>query len=229
MIKTQIEKLMDLPDEVFGRYLFSQDPLKGKVSNEKKKEIFQNAKKCGIEMSRELKQTYGECTIDEYINKLNIELTYKESHNGLEYIYFGTYQKPNKMTIYSDNIQKGKDLAVKEKISNLEETHLQDIVKAHELFHHFEEERKNLYVNTNKITLWRLGKYEHKSKLVSQAEIASMAFAKDLLNLNFSPNVLDVLLLYPHNKEQAEQVYKNILYYQSKDSKEGSSENTISS
>lgn len=168
-------------------------------------------------MSEELKEKYGKRTIDEYIKELKIKLTYKEAHNGLEYIYFGTYEKPNKMTIYKDNIQKGKKIAVKEKINGLEKINIQDIVKAHELFHHFEETRSDLYVNTNKITLWRLGKYEYKSKLISQAEIASMAFAKHLLDLSFSPNVLDVLLLYPHNEEQSNQLYRTILNNKSKE------------
>lgn len=214
MIKKEVEHLMQLPDEVFGHYLFSQDPLKGKVSLEEKEQIIQDAKQCGIKLSQELRQAYGERSIDEYINELNISLSYKESHNGLEYIYFGTYQKPNKMTIYQENIQKGQNLVVEEKIEGFENTNFQDIVKAHELFHYFEEERKDLYVNTHKITLWRFGKYEHKSKLVSQSEIAGMAFAKELLQLDFAPNVLDVVLLYPHNEEQAKRVYKNIVRHQ---------------
>jgi hypothetical protein len=214
MIKEQIQTLMQLPDEVFGLYLFNQDPLRGKLSPKQKEVIFQDAMQCGIDLSQELKEKYGHCTVDEFINKLDIKLTYKDSHNGLEYIYFGTYQKPNKMTIYKENIKKGHDLAVQEHILELQEVNLEDIVKAHELFHHFEEQRKELYVNTHKITLWRFGKYEHKSKLVSQSEIASMAFAKDLLQLDFSPNVLDVLLLHPHNKNQAQKVYDIIMNYQ---------------
>lgn len=214
MIKTEIKELMQLSDEVFGRYLFSQDPLKGKVSQEEKEEIIQDALQCGIDASRELKEKYGTCSVDEYIAKLNISLTYKESHNGLEYIYFGTYQKPDQMTIYKDNIQKGQDLVTEEKMEAFGNVDFQDVVKAHELFHYFEEEKKELYVNTHKITLWRLGKYEHKSKLISQSEIASMAFARELLGLDFSPNVLDVVLLYPHNADQAHRVYKNIVRHQ---------------
>lgn len=213
MIKEQIEKLMQLPDEVFGFYLFNQDPLRGKLSAEQKKDIFRDAVQCGIDLSHELKKKYGHCPVDEYIDKLGIQLTYKDSHNGLEYIYFGTYQKPNKMTIYKGNIQKGLDLIEQEQILKLQGVNLVDIVKAHELFHHFEEHRKDLYVNTHKITLWRLGMYEHKSKLVSQSEIASMAFAKELLQLDFSPNVLDVLLLYPHNANMAQKVYESIMSY----------------
>lgn len=214
MIKEKIQTLMQLPLEVFGRYLFTQDPLDGKLSNEQKDDIFREASQCGVSLSQELKSKYGNCSIDEYIKELEIQLTYKDSHNGLEYIYFGTYQKPNQMTIYKENIQKGQDLVEQEEIMALQGLNLEDIVKAHELFHHFEEQRKDLYVNTHKITLWRLGKYEYKSKLIAQAEIASMAFAQDLLGLPFSPNVLDVLLLYPHNKEQAQKVYDSIMSQQ---------------
>lgn len=69
----------------------------------------------------------------------------------------------------------------------------------------------NLYVNTLRIKLWKLGPYTHTSSLVCAGEIAGMAFAKRILNLSFSPNVLDVLLLYPHNKELSSQLYKQIM------------------
>lgn len=39
MIKQQVETLMQLSDDDFSLYLFSQDPLKNKVSEEKKKKL----------------------------------------------------------------------------------------------------------------------------------------------------------------------------------------------
>lgn len=210
MIKDKIEHLLTLPDEVFAYYLFSQDPLKDKVSVPEKREVIEKSLREGREVSRKLKSTYGQLSVDEYISKLDIQLTYEEAHNGMEYIYFGTYQNPNKMTIYTENIEKGMQLAESEKIPLVEEVNLIDVVKSHELFHYFQETDKELYINTNKITLWKMFKYKHKSKFIAQAEIASMAFAKELMDLPFSPNVLDVLLLYPHNKMMAEKVYEQI-------------------
>lgn len=211
MINDIVAKLMTVPDEQFGYYLFSQDPLKAKVSQEDKKRIIQESQESGRALSRELKEVYGKQTIDEYIHLLGLKVERKESNSGMDYIYFGTYKQPNQITLYMENIKKGEELIQKEKITDFNSTAIEDIVLAHEIFHHFQETRKDHYVNTNKITLWSLGKFEYKSTLVAQAEIAGMAFAKDLLSLGFSPNVLDVFLLYPHDQTLALKINDNIL------------------
>lgn len=210
-MKKKIETIIKLSDRHFAHYLFTHDPIKDKVDKDLKEEIIKKSLSCGKEVAKELKKKHGTKTLSEYLEILDLELTRKDVNNGLEYIYFGTYQKPNRITIYTDNIKLGTDLIKKWDLKELANVSLEDIVIAHEMFHHFQDRDPNLYVNTNKITLWSIGGFKYKSKLIAQAEIASMAFAKELLNLNFSPNVLDVLLLYPHDMELAIDIYDNIM------------------
>lgn len=209
-MKEKIEKLLKISDRQFGHYLLMQDPIEGKIDPDFKEEFIERALACGKGLAKDLKDKYGFEKINEYLKVLDIELIRKDTNSGLEYIYFGTYQKPNKITIYTDNIKEGVDLVKKWSIKPLEDVNLEDIVIAHEMFHHFQENDETLYINTNKIVLWSIGKFKYKSKLISQAEIASMAFAEEILGLNFSPNILDVLLLYPHNQDLAIDIYHDI-------------------
>lgn len=210
-MKEKIESLMELSDKQFGYYIFSHDPIRNKVDVKLKEEIIEKSLECGKEVAKNLKKEYGFKNIVEYLKVLDLELYKKDNSNGVEYIYFGTYQKPNKITIYTNNIKMGTDLVKKWGLNILKGIKLEDIVIAHEIFHHLQEHDKSLYINTNKITLWSVGKFKYRSKLVAQEEIASMAFAKEILNLDFSPNVLDVLLLYPHNKDLAMKIYESII------------------
>lgn len=210
-MKEKIEYLMKLSDKEFGYYIFSHDPIRDKVDAKLKEEIIEKSLECGREVARGLKRKYGFKDIVEYLKVLDLELCKKDTNSGLEYIYFGTYQKPNKITIYTGNIKLGTDLIEEWDLVALKNVELEDIVIAHEIFHHFQEHDENLYINTNKIILWSIGKFKYKSRLVAQDEIAGMAFAKELLNLDFSPNILDVLLLYPHNKDLAIEIYENII------------------
>ncbi|MBU5294128.1 hypothetical protein KQH90_08775 [Anaerosalibacter bizertensis] len=210
-MKEKIEYLMKLSDKEFGYYIFSHDPIQNKVDEKLKEEIIEKSLECGREVAEGLKIKYGFKNIVEYLKVLDLELCTKDTNSGLEYIYFGTYQKPNKITIYTDNIKLGTDLIEEWDLVRLKNVELQDIVIAHEIFHHFQEHDKSLYINTNKITLWSIGKFKYRSRLVAQDEIAGMAFAKELLELDFSPNVLDVLLLYPHDKDLAIEIYENII------------------
>ncbi|MCR2045388.1 hypothetical protein [Anaerosalibacter massiliensis] len=210
-MKEKIESLMELSDKQFGYYIFSHDPIRNKVDVKLKEEIIEKSLECGKKVAKNLKKEYGFKNIVEYLKVLDLELYKKDNNNGIEYIYFGTYQKPNKITIYTNNIKMGTDLVKKWDLNILKGIKLRDIIIAHEIFHHLQEHDKSLYINTNKITLWSVGKFKYRSKLVAQEEIASMAFAKELLNLDFSPNVLDVLLLYPHNKDLAVKIYESII------------------
>lgn len=210
-MKEKIAALAKLSDRHFGHYLFTHDPINEKVDLELREEIIEKSLLCGKELAQKLKKEYGFKNLAEYLKVLDIELARKDTNSGLEYIYFGTYQKPNKITIYLENLKKGESLIKDWKIELFGNTKLEDIVIAHEMFHHLQEQDKTLYINTNKITLWSIGKFDYKSKLVAQAEIASMAFAKEMLSLNFSPNILDVLLLYPHDKELAQNIYDDII------------------
>lgn len=215
-LKLAIEELMTLSDEEFSWYHINSDPIEGKINQEIRREIINKSLSCGYEQADIIREHYNLSNNNPDLLKLckrmGIQVREDNNSNTNNFIYFGTYEYPGIITIYTDNIRKGAELAKAYDIAQLaKERNLRDIVLSHEIFHHIESNNQNLFVNTYRIKLWKLGPYIHRSPLICTGEIAGMAFARRLLKLQFCPNVLDVLLLYPHDKIQAEKLCKQIL------------------
>ena len=113
--------------------------------------------------------------------------------------------QPDEITIFTDCLDKA------ETLGGLlpARAKLQSIILAHELFHAVEEANPDIYTRTEKIELWRKP-FSNKSCIVCLSEIAAMAFAKQLLGLDFNPYALDVLLVYPYDAQAACGLYAEI-------------------
>ena len=214
-LKKSIENLIKLSDRDYGKYHVSADPIEGKITKELREEVIEKSLECGYEEADKIlnkfKKTSENLDIFQLAKELGITIKIQEARNALEYIYFGTYEEPGIVTLYKDNIKKGEELVSKYEIQGFQGANLMEVILAHEIFHFIESKNKDLFVNTFRLKLWKLGPYTHTSGLICTGEIAGMAFARKLLNLEFCPNVLDVLLLYPHDQEQAELVYKQMI------------------
>ena len=211
MIKEKMDFLISINDEEWGQYAFSRDPLKGKVTDELKNEMINKANECGRIEALKLKEKYKDISIKEIIKKMNLKIIEKDSNTTDSYIMFACYNSPNKITIYKKNKILVEKYIFENKLNNkLENVDVEDVLLAHELFHHIEEKNKDIYTRNTKIVLWKIGSYKYKSGLVSIGEIAAMSFAKELLYLNYNPYLFDVLMLYPHDEKKANELYEEI-------------------
>ena len=211
MIEEKIDFLINISDEEWGQYAFSRDPLKGKVSEELRKEIIEKANECGKKEARKLKEKYKDVPIKKIIKKMDLEFIEKDSNGTESYIMFACYNSPNKITIFKKNKILVEEFIKANKLnSKLEYIDVESMLLAHELFHHIEENNKDIYTKNEKVVLWKIGKYKYKSGLVCIGEIAAMAFAKELLSINYNPYIFDVLMLYPHDENKANELYKEI-------------------
>ena len=92
----------------------------------------------------------------------------------------------------------------------LEKDRLFNVLLAHELFHAVEEQHADeIYTRTEKVELWRKP-FSNRSSIACLSEMAAMAFARELLGLDCSPYMLDVLLVYAYDKEAAWGLYEEI-------------------
>ncbi|MGG7058855.1 hypothetical protein ACQPUY_02800 [Clostridium nigeriense] len=211
MIEEKIDFLININDEEWGQYAFSRDPLKGKVSEELRREIIKKANECGKIEAIKLKEKYKDSPIKKIIKKMNLEFIEEDSNGTESYIMFACYNSPNKITIFKRNKMLVEEFIKENKLNNkLEYIDVESMLLAHELFHHIEENNKDIYTKNEKVVLWKIGKYKYKSGLVCIGEIAAMAFAKELLSINYNPYVFDVLMLYPHDENKANELYKEI-------------------
>ena len=105
MIKEKVESLIAMTDRQFGYYQVKLDPLKDKIPKDEVTYLIDESITCGKELAKELRQTYGEITTRELIERLDLNLTIKDTNTTLEYVYFGTFQPPNQITLYEKNIE----------------------------------------------------------------------------------------------------------------------------
>ena len=68
----------------------------------------------------------------------------------------------------------------------------------------------SLYINQKHLRLWKLGPFERHSSLLSLEEIAAMAFAQEMLQLDYTPYVYDVLMLLPQATMEARKLYDRL-------------------
>lgn len=211
MIKESIKELLTIDEETYGYYQLSLDPLKNKLPVNEIKYVIGESITCGKMLASEMKKKFGNISTLELADNLSLKVTEKPKNNSLEYVYFGTYQPPSQITIYKENISQGTELVRSLELTDFQNVDFEEIILAHEIFHYFEENNSELFINQYEIKLWSLLSYTRRSKLISPSEIAAMAFAKAWLELDFSVNILDFILLYPFNKELAESIKEDML------------------
>ena len=214
MIKQSTIELLKLNDFEWGLYAFSRDPLGGKLTNEQKKEIIFEANKCGTEQAQKLEKEFGKKSVKEYAQKLNVQITLKDSDGTDDYIVFAKFNYPNKVTIYSGNVKKVEKLIEENDMGRmLGQVDIESMLLAHEMYHYCEESNKEIYTKTKKIVLWKLGPIQYKSHLSALSEIAAMSFTRELLHLDYNPYIFDGIMLYPHDSKKTQELIDEILTF----------------
>lgn len=187
--------LAGLTEEEWGRYAFSREPLEGKFDEEQKKEYTRKANACGREWAERIAGQYGTRSPRLLSEKMGMEVKTMKVPLGGELVLFAQFVQPNEITVFTDCIDKAPAFFERER--------LMDILLAHELFHAVEEEySKEIYTRTEKVELWRKP-FSNRSGIACLSEIAAMAFAGQLVGLDVSPYMLDVLLVYAYDKNVA--------------------------
>lgn len=211
MISEKVDFLVGISDKEWGKYAFSRDPLNNKVSDELREEMIERANECGRQEALKIKEKYPNVPIKKIAKKMNLEITEKDSNGMDSYIMFACYNSPNKITLFMKNVMLVEALIKENNLDNkLNHVDAESVLLAHEMFHHIEENNKDIYTRITKVVLWKIGSFKYKSGLIALGEIAAMAFAKELLSLNYNPYIFDILMLYPHDREKTDKLFNEI-------------------
>lgn len=164
-------------------------------------------------MQKKIKEENGSINVYKITKNLGIKVDYPQRPNGGGHIIFAQFVNPNKVTIFKDSVDKAIDLIDKENLQELfNNVNIEEILLAHEIFHYIEEHnRDDMFTQTEKIRLWKLGPFKNDSNIVCLGEIVGMAFAKELLQLSYSPYILDSFLVYLYYPKVAYELYKEIM------------------
>jgi hypothetical protein len=212
MIADMLRDLLPLDDPFWDAYAMRREPLIGRISEAQAREFAENARRCGEELAIEAAASGGNARPEDRAKRLGLTVEHKAESDGGGYTMFACFQEPDRITVFQETVDRAEKLIEEENLSGLlSGAHPEDVLIAHELYHYFECARPELYTNQKLLCLWKLGKFQNRSQVVSLQEIGAMAFAKRLLGLPYSPFVFDVLLLYAQNKRLSKNLYEDIM------------------
>lgn len=204
------ETLGGITNEQWGRYAFSRDPLEGRFDRQQKQEYTKAANVCGKEWAVRIMKTYQTRSPKELARKMGIKILTPDTPAGGGQVIFAQFVQPDEITVYMDCIRRASRLAEESGCILLEKDRLFDVLLAHELFHAVEEQHADeIYTRTEKVELWRKP-FSNRSSIACLSEMAAMAFARELLGMDCSPYMLDVLLVYAYDKDAALGLYEEI-------------------
>lgn len=209
-----LEDLTKLDDTAWGKYAFSRDPLRHKFTADQIEELTRKANACGREYAEKVLKEYHTADPSALAERLGLEIEDPDRPSGVARITFAEYIEPNHINIYQDTFAKAKPYFEDERIHALlgENFNLRNLLIAHEIFHHLEElNQKEIFTRTEKIDLWTIKPFKNRSPISCLGEIAGMQFAKTLLQMDYSPFVMDVFLVYGYGKEVSSNLYREII------------------
>ncbi|GAB2020972.1 hypothetical protein RyT2_00450 [Pseudolactococcus yaeyamensis] len=206
-LQKMVQILCKIPDDVWEEVAFTKDLLKNKISTDLKAEMIVKARAAGEAMAKKCQAEYPNLTIEQIIEKVGLDLTYHAEEKIGERILFAMYTPPKQIVVMKNPIME----IVKAMPKWQSEDALKAIILGHELYHHLECSDPSTYTQSEKIVLWKLPFYESKSQVRALSEIAAMAFSKKMNHLDFSPALLDIVLFYAYNPEQARKMFDDVL------------------
>lgn len=212
-LEEMITELVKIPGSVWGRYAFSRDVLRDKITEEEKNRLIEKAYECGYTYADQLAGKYGTRVPTILAKSLGLDINYQQVPTDLSRVLFADFVEPNKITIYEDNLDKANELLKDEQVRQiLGAQQVEELILAHEIFHYVEEiDSERIFTRTEKIELWTIKPFHNRSTIRALGEIAGMAFAERLLGLNYSPFVMDVFFVYGYSKEVATGLYEEIM------------------
>lgn len=209
-LEEMVRKLEKVTEESWGLYAFDREPLSGKFTTEQKKAYIRKANDCGRQWADRIVEEYHTRSPRELAGKMEIRVETPPVPVGGELVLFAQFVQPDEITIFTDCVDKASAFEKKSGCPLLKRENLSAILLAHELFHVVEERHaEEIFTRTEKVELWRKP-FSNRSTIACLSEIAAMAFAARLLRLTVSPYMLDVLLVYPYDKNMAFGLYEEI-------------------
>lgn len=210
-LAVMMDHLMALSDEEWAYYLFANEPLNGKVDEQQKIDLIHKAIETGKEYSSSYKRQYGNISALKLAEKLDVKVSFPEMPSGGGHVIFGQYTEPNEIVIFKDCLDKFEQLKDSENLV-FDRVLITNMLVLHEIYHHLEYlHQDEIFTRKFKLKLWNIGRLKNESPLYCLGEIAAMQFAKEFLELDYSPSILDVLLVCAYDHASGQAIYENIM------------------
>lgn len=192
----KLKSLLKLDDYSYYLYLLKADVFRDRI--EAKDEIIRQSVECARLCAKDLKEK--KLSLSDLENKYDLVFEEGSSQNIFNLYDLAVFESPNKIIFHKDNIKILEDEMAREEDPIFTKVSPKDIITCHEIYHKLEENRlitDNIYVSYK-----LLGFIKKKVKLKAPSEIGAMVFAKEFLDLNYNPILLDYFLARANNREE---------------------------
>lgn len=208
--------LRSIKDEIWGEYALSKDILTNRILPQERPGMIQEAIACGELYAARVTQQTGCTTPEEIAAHFQLKIVRRKDGQMGKRVLFAEFTPPNQIVILQEPIQKYaaiRAILPPEEAAVLPaEQQIESILLGHEIFHFLEEQYEpQIYTRTKKIPLWHIWKWKNESTVGALGEIAGMAFTKRLNHMSYSPFLLDVLLYFGYNSDEAHKIYQHMI------------------
>ncbi|HWR22538.1 MAG TPA: hypothetical protein VN366_03595 [Feifaniaceae bacterium] len=211
-IGEMMARLLPLSEEDWTLYAFSREPLRGRFTREQRLNMAEASRDCAQESFDALCREHGQAGPNALAKALGVEIKRLARSGGGSHVLFAQYAPPAAVTIFTDCLERAQtSLRECGELVPCTADFIEDVLLAHELFHHVEHLSDTIYTKSHREELWELGPIKNRSPVACLSEIAGMHFAKLLADPPFYPYMLDVLLAYGYSHTAAARLYCSIL------------------
>lgn len=213
-LASMLRDLMAIEPEEWYAYAFSREPLNGKLDETLRRRWMYQAWHCGAEYADKTAQLYGSRDARHIAEAMGMQVQYPRLPERTDRVLFAEFRVPNHINIFMDAVERADKLRQRPELAGVLPGGLDipAVLLAHELFHHVEEQyKKEIFTQTEKLRLWKLGPIHNDSRLIALSEIAAMGFTHRLNGLSFSPYVLDMFLVYSYSPQEACGLYEEMM------------------
>lgn len=198
-----LNTIVDIPDYIWYIYALKNDKLSHKILDINIKNVIIESINCGKQAVQFLAKK-GINNITQALKYFDVSLKYKNLNSIDKYI-FGIFTPPNIITIMS------KALEIAD-ITKIDSETINNIIIAHELFHLYENmNKKDIFTQKYKIVVNKYLGIKVQLKIEALSEIAAMSFAKEFLEIDYNPFILNILLVYKFDTNRAIEICDEII------------------
>lgn len=213
-ITQMMYNLLQVTETDWGNYAFSREPLNGKFQDSDRQRLTLLSGVCGREYADKMISLYHTYDPVEMAEKMGLTVEYPELPSNLLRVLFAEYKPKKHVYLYMDAVHKAEEALLLPGMKQIMggALHIKNLLLAHEMFHHVEEVyAKEIFTRTEKVELWAPPLFHNRSGIFCLGEIAAMEFARSLNQLDYSPFILDVFLVYGYSHESACRLYEEIM------------------
>jgi len=216
-----VKDLCQIADIEWALYAFSREPLNGRFDDKKRIELTQKALDCGTKTAEDCIKQYGTANPILIAEKMGLVVDYPLMPQDSGRVLFAEFREPNEVNVFMDAVNKSSELMDEPDVRKaLGDLHIPSLLIAHELFHYIEQQQKNeIWTKTFKYEIWKVGPFRNRSTISVLSEIAAMGFSKRLIDLPYSPYVMDAFLVYGYTPQGASGLYEEMMKYAGRERK----------